>query len=48
MRTNVEWKMQILGSEHLGLVLGVRNEYDTAADDERNNLKYWSRLSYDF
>jgi small nuclear ribonucleoprotein (snRNP)-like protein len=48
MRTSVEWKMQILGSEHLGLVLGARNEYDTAADDERNNLKYWSRLSYDF
>lgn len=48
MRTSVEWKMQILGSEHLGLVLGVRNEYDTAAEDERNDLKYWSRLSYDF
>jgi hypothetical protein len=48
MRTRAEWKMQIFGSERLGLVLGIDNEYDTAAQDERNNLKYWSRLSYDF
>jgi len=48
MRTRAEWKMQIFGSEHLGLVLGIDNEYDTAAQDERDNLKYWSRLSYDF
>lgn len=48
MRTRADWRMGILGSEHLGVVFGLTNEYDTAAEDERNNLKYWSRLSYDF
>lgn len=48
MRTDLEWRMRILGTEHLGLVFGFRNEYDTAAEDEPNNLKYWSRLSYEF
>ena len=42
------WKMQIMGSEHLAVVAGIDNEYDTAASENRNNLKYWSRLAYDF
>ena len=46
--TRAEWKMKIWGFEHLGLVLGVDNEYDTAAEDEKYNLKYWSSLLYDF
>jgi len=46
--TRAEWKMQILGSDHLALVLGIDNEYDTAAEDEKYNLEYWSSLAYDF
>ena len=46
--TRAEWKMDILGYDRLGIVFGVDNEYDTAAEDEKYNLKYWSSLSYDF
>jgi hypothetical protein len=46
--TRAEWKMAILGYDRLGIVFGVDNEYDTAAEDEKYNLKYWSSLSYDF
>ncbi len=46
--TRAKWKMRLLGSEHLSLLLGFDNEYDTAADDSRNNLKYYTSLSYQY
>ena len=46
--TRAEWKMKLMGSEHLALVLGLDNEYDTADEGEKYNLKYWSSLAYDF
>jgi hypothetical protein len=47
-RTRAQWKLRIMDSEHLSLGLGIDNEYDSDADDERNNLKYWTSLDYNF
>lgn len=46
--TRFEWKIRLLNSEHLSLLLGFDNEYDTAAEDDKLNLKYYSSLSYQY
>ncbi|MDJ0786603.1 MAG: DUF481 domain-containing protein [Myxococcota bacterium] len=46
--TRAEWKMRIAGFRHLSLTLGFDNEYDSAALEEPNSLKYWSSIDYDF
>ncbi len=47
-RTRAEWRMRILGSEHLSVIFGADNEYDSDADDASNNLRYWTSLDYSF
>jgi putative salt-induced outer membrane protein YdiY len=46
--TDLAWTMRIANLEHLSLSLGFRNEYDSDADEDRKNLKYYTTLGYDF
>lgn len=42
-----EWKVRLALSKGLSLKVGALNEYDTASRDSKNNLKWYSALSFD-
>ena len=42
-----EWKLGIAFAQSLSLKLGIHNEYDSASEDSKNDLKYYSALAFD-
>jgi hypothetical protein len=42
-----EWKIRVTRAEGLSLKFGVENDYDSASDNSKNNLDYYSALSLD-
>jgi putative salt-induced outer membrane protein YdiY len=45
--TRLEWKVRLIVSKGVSLKVGVDNEYDTASDESKNNLKYYTALAID-
>lgn len=45
--SRVEWRIRVSPARGLSLKFGVDNEYDSASEDSKNNLKYYSALSFD-
>ncbi len=45
--SRLEWKVRVTATRGLGLKFGVENEYDSASEDSKNNLRYFSALSFD-
>jgi len=45
--SKLEWKVRLAVSKGVSLKVGARNEYDTASRDSKNNLKYYTALSFD-
>ena len=43
----LEWKLGIALAYGLSLKLGIHNEYDSASEDSKNDLKYYSALAFD-
>ena len=46
--TSLAWKVALDYLEGLGFTLGVDNEYDTRRVTDKNNLKYFANIGYDF
>lgn len=42
-----EWKLGLAPTRALSVKLGVRNEYDSAAREKKDDFKYYSTLSFD-
>jgi putative salt-induced outer membrane protein YdiY len=45
--SSLEWKIRIAFTSGLSLKIGVNNEYDSASEDSKNDLKYYSALALD-
>ena len=45
--SRLEWKIRVAAAHGLSLKFGVENEYDSASEDSKNNLKYYTALSLD-
>lgn len=43
----LEWKMRIAFTQGWSIKLGIHNEYDSASEDSKNDLKYYSALAFD-
>ncbi len=46
--TSLAWNAALDYVEGLGFTLGVDNEYDTRRVTDKNNLKYYANVTYDF
>jgi putative salt-induced outer membrane protein YdiY len=45
--TAFEWKIRLMLTKGLHLKIGIDNEYDSASEESKNNLKYYSALAFD-
>ena len=45
--SSLEWKIRIAFTSGLSLKVGVNNEYDSASEDSKNDLRYYSALALD-
>ena len=45
--SRLEWKIRVTAARGLSLKFGVDNEYDSASEDSKNNLKYYSAFNFD-
>jgi putative salt-induced outer membrane protein YdiY len=45
--SRLEWKIRVTATRGLSLKFGVDNEYDSASEDSKNNLKYYTALNFD-
>lgn len=45
--TRLEWRIRVTAARGLSLKFGVDNEYDSASEDSKNNLKYYSAVAFD-
>ncbi|MCH2169927.1 DUF481 domain-containing protein [Myxococcota bacterium] len=46
--SNATYSVAIAGLKGLGVMVGLKNEYDSRQPDRNNNLKYFGNLVYDF
>jgi len=42
-----EWKLRIAFTQGLSLKIGVNDEYDSASENSKNDLKYYTALALD-
>jgi putative salt-induced outer membrane protein YdiY len=45
--SKLDWRIRVAPDSRLSLRFGVENEYDSASEDSKNNLKYYTALSFD-
>jgi putative salt-induced outer membrane protein YdiY len=45
--SRLEWRIRVTQRRGLSLRFGVENEYDSASEDSKNNLNYYTALSFD-
>jgi putative salt-induced outer membrane protein YdiY len=45
--TNFAWRVRLDVESAVSVKLGIRNEYDSASDESKNNLKYFTAIAFD-
>jgi len=45
--SRLEWRIRVSAARGLSLKFGIDNEYDSASEDSKNNLNYYTALSFD-